>query len=701
LSREAVVQMRLCLSIFIAVVVACTFAIAPIRAQSRYASSDNMSGYVHWIELYDANNSRIDPKADNPPPYSPAKTCGRCHDFNSISHGWHFNATDADTEHGRPGQPWIWSDPRTGTHLPLSYRNWPGTYNPDELGLSRWQVAAKLGGFLPGGGPGATEAMSVKVPPAAGTTADGEPLAGSDPVDRSAFTGDLPVDCMLCHHNPGGGYSPFVWTEQIEDENFAYAPSAAVGIATITGSIRRLKEDFDPAAADASEKLPKVSYEQNRFRSDGKIFFDLIRKPKSDACYYCHTNVASDSVNGSRWLHDEDVHLRAGFQCADCHRNGIDHHTVRGFDSEVHPAGTSVASLSCQGCHVGGDDASTSDDTTLSSAGRLGAPMPAHRGLPPLHFEKMTCTACHSGPAPETTVGRQLNSIAHHLGAHVKRTGEEFPGIVGAVALPVSYSSTKDGAEEAKTYTPHRMMWPSFWATLADDKLSPLNPEVAYELVRKPLKVRPTKEFTEGLSEVKLLLGERKELIGEDRAKLKPEDWTPEEIAKITEAEAKAREVQVNERMAAALANIEVAFPNSTAVFVSGGAGFARDGDSKIKMLEDEQLGEFAKPYAWPLAHNVRPARQALGATGCLECHSDGSTFFGATIQPVGLLPGQKTVAVKAHEMQGADMERLRTWNQLFAGRSVFKILGLIALGLTCVLTLSAVAWNLGSFVRR
>ncbi|MGB7327227.1 MAG: cytochrome c3 family protein, partial [Rubripirellula sp.] len=418
-------------------------------------------------------------------------------------------------------------------------------------------------------------------------------------------------------------------------------------------------------------------------------------------CYYCHTNVQADSVTGDRWLHDEDVHLRAGFDCADCHRNGIDHQTVRGFDGEVHAAGASVASLSCQGCHVGSlnEKDAGKESSAFASPGRMGAPMPAHRGLPPMHFEKMTCTACHSGPAPTDTVGRQLNSIAHQLGKHVKRTGEEFPGIVGAVALPTLDASAGMNSKAAGRYTPHRMMWPSFWATLTEDKLTPLNPEVAYELVRKPLKVR--REFTEELAEVKLSLSERKELIGEDRARMKPEDWTPEEAAKIAEAEGKAREVQVNERMAAALASIEEAYPNKTAIFISGGAGFVRDGESQIKELDADQIGTYAKPYAWPLAHNVRPARQSLGATGCTECHSENATFFNAAVQPVGLLPGQQTLAVKAHELQGADMERLKTWNQLFAGRSVFKILGLIALGLTCVLVLAAVSWNLGNFIRR
>lgn len=683
-------------------------------AQGRYATSDNQSGYVHWIELYDANNRRIDPSAENPPPYSPAKTCGRCHEFDTIAHGWHFNAVDEGAFHGRPGQPLIWSDERTGTHLPLSYRGWQGTFHPEELGLTRWQVAAKLGGFLPGGGIGSAESLAADQQLRAAAESDSEAAADEDEeiVDRSSVTGELLVDCMMCHRNAGSGYSPFVYSEQIEDENFPYAPTAALGLGTVSGSMTRLKDDFDPTAEDAAGKLPKLVYESSKFRSDGKVFFDLVRKPKNDACYYCHTSVSADSVQGTRWLHDEDVHLRAGMACADCHRNGLDHHTVRGYPGEIHAAGRQIASLSCQGCHIG--TAPDLEANILGASGRLGAPKPAHRGIPPLHFSKLSCTACHSGPLPSESLERQIHSIAHHLGAHVKRTGEEAPGIVAAVNLPVdilawqsrptatAQEETEIPEAEATTelvYTPHRLMWPSFWATLRDGELQVLSPEQAYDVIRRPLKVR--RSFTEELAEVKLSLSTRKELLGEERARVKPEETTEAEQRIIAEAEAEQRATQIGEQMSAALAALEEEFPGTQAVFVSGGQAFARKDDVSIEQVDTEALANAAAPYQWPIAHNVRPARQALGAESCLECHHDESLFFQTEIQPVGVLPDQQTVAIKAFDLQQPDMVRLSTWNQLFAGRASFKIAGLVVLLLTCLVVVSAMAWNLGSWFRR
>lgn len=652
--------------------------------ENRYTTSDSMSGYVHWIELFDESRSKIDPNAENPRPYSSEKTCGRCHDYETISHGWHFNSLATDAVHGRPGQPWIWSDERTGTHLPLSYRGWQGTYNPDRLGISRWQVAAKLGPFMPGGGVGSADALAVKV--------------SQEAEDKSAVTGAVPIDCMLCHHRSGSGYSPFEWTEQVKDENFAYAPTAAMGFATVSGNMLRLKEDFDVTAEGAEEKLPRVTYEASKFRADGTVFFDVVRKPESDACYYCHTNMAADVTVGGRWLHDEDVHLRAGFACADCHRNSLNHHTVRGFAGEQHVSGSVAASFSCRGCHM---DEGQSERDPAVVAGRLGAPKPAHLGLPPLHFEKMTCTACHSGPMPGKELERQLNSMAHELGEHVKRTGEETPGILSAVNLPVphagdGHSNGYDGVSQV--YTPHRLMWPSYWGTMRDGQVTVLNPEKAYELVRRPLKVR---DFGEDLAKVSLSLTARKELLGDERARIKEEDRTEQEQAIIAEAEAKERTLQVAERMSGALAAIEEEFPESRAVFVTGGMGYVRSGESDIETIDAEKLAGAADPYAWPVAHNVRPARQALGSTGCTDCHSDTSPYFQVNVTPVGVLPGQVTLGVKAHELQNADRIRLTAWNQMFLGRSLFKLAGLIALGLTCLVALSAIVWNLGSLGRR
>ena len=112
------------------------------------------------------------------------------------------------------------------------------------LGLSRWQVAAKFGAFLPGGGVGSSDSLSLETP------------EGSE--DRLSVTGPLNIDCMICHHATGSGYSPFARAEQVDAQNFAYAATVATGIATISGNMTRLKDDFDRNAEDAAEKTAQA-----------------------------------------------------------------------------------------------------------------------------------------------------------------------------------------------------------------------------------------------------------------------------------------------------------------------------------------------------------------------------------------------------------------------------------------------------------
>jgi hypothetical protein len=597
----------------------------------------------------------------------------------TIAHGYHFQAGDPDVAGGRPGQPWVWSDPRTGTHLPLSYRRWPGTWHPDDLGISRWQMAAQFGGFLPGGGPGS---------PANLTQGSGE--AGGEAnfppaKDRSQITGPLLIDCMLCHHTHGSGYSPFEWTAQIKQENFAYAPVAAMGLAVVTGSLRRLKDDFDPAADGAADQLPQVRYEASRFRSDGRVLFNLVRKPENNACYYCHTHTTADAVKGQRWLHDEDVHLRAGMACVDCHRNGLDHATVRGYTGEVHSAGPAAAALSCRGCHLGSAEAEgpTPLASSLTMAGKLGAPRPLHRGIPPLHFEKMECTACHSGPLPGEPQ-RQLLSAVHHLGDPIKWTGTESPAIEAAVQLRLTAGDDGTGG-----YAPHRSLWPAYWGVRrADGQITPLPPDQAAGWLRRPLKVR--QDFNQEVGEVKLSLAQRRELLGEERAKLDESQWTVAEKEQLRTREEALRQEQIRDRLTQGLAAIQAELPSGQAVFVSGGQ-IHMWFDDQVVTTATESLSDPAAPYLWPIAHNVRPATQALGAKSCTECHSDDAKFFPQTLVGIGVVPGQDVAQIPLPEPLDGDAPRMAAWNQLMQGRAAFKWFSVFAVGAAGLLLLGSV----------
>ena len=340
---------------------------------SRFAHSDSNARYLHHIDLYDANSRKITPESNQP--YSSLKTCGRCHDYETISHGWHFNAFLPDTADGRPGEPWIWTDARTGTQLPLSYRDWQQGFDPRKIGISSFQMTNQFGGRLPGGGLGIAppeqpaEKKTAETSEQKSDDADAVPSedaeAGDEddqqneeppaPVSRWLFSGSLEIDCMACHA-ASGQYDFNLRRDQVEKQNFAWAATAALRLGKIDGDVSRIKDDADPEDDATKDRLPKVTYDASRFGPDGTVFMDLLREPPSNSCYQCHSNrTVGDTGIESRWVHDEDVHLRAGMVCADCHRNGIDHHISRGFQGEENPSGQNVATLSCAGCHLGED----------------------------------------------------------------------------------------------------------------------------------------------------------------------------------------------------------------------------------------------------------------------------------------------------------------------------------------------------------
>ena len=642
-------------------------ALSTLRAAdgSKFAHSDGDARFLHQIHLYDAGSRRIEP--DSTTPYSSSKTCGRCHDYETISHGWHFNAFLTDSADGREGEPWIWTDPRTGTQLPLSYRDWAQTFDPRVIGIDQWDMVKHFGGRIPGGGLGhAPEADEPKE-----EASEAEPAETDSTYSRWPLSGSLEIDCLACH-GVSGSYNFNARREQIAKENFAWAATAAMQVGTVEGDVSRIKDGADPEEDATKDKLPKVTYDASQFAADGTVFVDLVRQPENNACYQCHSNRTVDAAGiEPRWTHDEDIHLRAGMQCIDCHRNGIDHHIVRAYPGEEHPSGESMVTLSCAGCHLGeafvdelgmGTDQAPQEtqDDEISLAGRLGSPHPEHAGLPPLHFEKLSCTACHSGPLPRDEALGIMTSLAHSLGEKGHRIGNELPRIAGPV-----YANGSDG----RVY-PHRVVWPAYWASMVDGKLTPLDPETTYDVTRKALRVR--KDFSTELLMPKLGSSEMKEALGEDRYRVKPEERTEEETAKVEAATKAAGEKLFGEKVAAAIAAIEEELGVEQAVYVSSGYVYASgDEEDTVKKI-DLKDPDSIDMIRWPMAHNVRPAGWSLGITGCVECHNDSGKIFASTVAANGPGPDRgEPIAMAA--IQGVDPNQRLAWNQMFSGRASFK----------------------------
>jgi hypothetical protein len=514
----------------------------------------NRTASVHLLKLYDESGHLITPDDRPLMPFSPKQTCGKCHDYGKVSRGWHFNAADSGAGAGRNGEPWILVDPGAATQVPLSYRNWGGTYRPSDLGLSAFGFLTTFGHHLPGGGVGE------------GSMEPGDYM-------RSQVSGTLEVNCQSCH-NADPAQSQAEYGVQVLRQNFRWAATAASGFATVRGSAGDMPDSYDMYTAvppGESNKLPPtVMYAPSRIDASDRVLFTVPRKMPAGQCAFCHSSKVIDPDRGERWEGEEDVHVAAGMVCVDCHRNGIDHEITRGYEGEAdlrhQPL---VASFTCRGCHLG-----TGLDP-IPHDGRRGAPRPEHRGIPPVHFERLACTACHSGPWPGETTFSVKTSRAHALGIpKADRADDALPHIVTPV-----FAKQSDG-----TFAPHDLIWPAFWAFTINGRLS----------VIPPVRVRPIVSS--------ILLRDTTRRAGR---------WP---LLREREILGILGELRAGDTTA------------GDPLYVSGGMIYSISPAGTLT----KHPGDQARPYAWPIAHDVRPKAQSLGIRGCGDCHATDSPFhFG------------------------------------------------------------------------
>lgn len=573
---------------------------------------------VHLIPLLDEEGQELAPDDKPLLPFSVRQTCtNKCHSYDTIHAGWHFNAVLNSNKPGRTGQPWIYADPATGTQIPLSYRNWPGAVNPAEAGLSSWEFVKLFGRQLPGGHFG-----DAKMPD------------NSNKSMRWLVSGKPEINCLACHDaNPAHDQAEYA--SQITQENFRWAGAATTGFTAITGSAAKMPDTYDYLMPEPPEdpKIipPTVSYHPNSFDGKKRVFFDVIRKVPNERCYFCHsTKIVEETIPG-KWVADEDVHLMAGLRCTDCHRNGLDHAITRGYAGEIQSSTNALVTVSsCEGCHLG------SDTAVKPLAGRFTAPVPKHKGIPLIHFQKMTCTACHSGPWPEKTTHHAKTAQAHGLGNHnVDKSDTAFPHI----QTPVFVKNPEGKIE------PRNAVWPSYWGVMKDGKVRP----IALAIVKQTIPSLPAVK-----------------------------DYTADGWPKYSD-----------EWICQALKAFSNQTKDGKPVFVSAGKVFSLDEKSKLAGADDP----VAKPYSWPVAHDIRPAAQSLGARGCTDCHTSEAPFYFATVALDTPVASEQNRTLAMTSFEGCSNTYIESLAYTFLFRGIFKIYLLIA---GAILSLAVIA----AFVR-
>ena len=512
---------------------------------------------VHLINLIDENGNKIDPNDAFALPFSTKQTCGNeCHNYEKISQGFHFNYHDSNLTNNDPSEPWIYTDPTTLSMIPLSYRKNSGTFTPDEVKLSPMQFLFRFGPYYPGG-----------------DISEFDSLEHPDNFIRWMVSGKLEANCLICH-DTDPYYDRAEYAGNIRKQNFKWAAAASSSLTEFKGNASKMPDNYDiynlttvQTIDQRSSSPPKLKYDKSKFNSDNKVYFNVSKNIPNENCYYCHSSFVTDNNFDNQWKTEQDVHIKAGISCVDCHRNGLDHNMLKGVKND------NIAdsdAFSCEGCHV----QNTDDGNPIN--GNLGAPIPEHAGIPPIHFEKLSCTTCHSGNWPAEQTNFVKTSRNHFLGMHgTNKSPDVFPHISTNVLIESNLNMLE----------PRNVIWPSYWGEKNGDNILPLPLDFIEQTIRPMLALDSLVNFGEWPS------------ISDSLASFILDSLKSFEIVK------------------------------GIPVLVTGGKVFSVEEEKLVSRLDPQALS-----YSWRTSHTVRPASQALGVNGCQDCHSIGSPFFSGDV---------------------------------------------------------------------
>jgi len=523
------------------------------------------------IFLYDSEFNVINPVTGQnaSKPFSVKNTCGTCHDYDTITKGFHFQAgwNKASDDFGKKyGRPWDLSDGFMGRWYPYAFRQLAKKHNrtPDEIDLTVYEFVGfsragpeepPCGACHPGGGgleydrDGQRYDERLRREPSLRETLDGDYYRSQ--WDKS---GVVEADCLLCHL-PGYDFEERI--RQLEAGNYQWAVVAASRLAIVEGAVK-------------DGQTPVVKYNLRYFNADGSLTLPIAWPPPSENCLYCHSR-SDIKKRGFSWndIHNPDIHSQQGLACAACHPSELDHNFARGDEnvSTVSPE-TKNTIRKCADCH---------------STGFLGATVPRHRTVRPFHLQRLSCEACHI-PA--------LHRVAA-LGVETSTGQLQFtpnPPEAKAFGEVALWRPVYERREQKRIY-PLNSVLVAWWGNLDKDGiLYPLflrEHEAAWRLYADKVK--------------------------DDDGDGKPEVNSAEEI--LAGLRAFAQSLAGNRR-----------FQRIHPVFVRGGKAWHLDEQGRLATLDYDLTGLWRVEFS--INHNVAPARMALGATGCLDCHKAEADFF-------------------------------------------------------------------------
>jgi len=563
-------------------------------------------------EAGDAINPITGENADQP--YSPRRTCGACHDYAKITKGFHFQQ-GADESPPKPlGEraQWVstpgnyggaWCSPAP-LYPYLSVKRNSDSHLIDMTSFTF--ITQGCGQCHPGGGPLEHDREGKRydawmADPASGFSPGGENNFDGDYYRaRWSESGVLEADCLLCHLP---SYDFNERNKQLSALNFRWAPTAAAGLAKVEGAV-------------ADSKPVTVAYEKSKFNAEGRVSLPMVVSPRNETCLQCHAQPGWKK-RGEDFRARTDVHLRAGMRCVDCHPAGsrADDPRIRG--REVHQ----VAKGDDPGGKVRDDlDNTMRDCASCHATRKFGAPLAHHAGLPPLHLQRISCQTCHVPEKIVMPIQVQASDV-FNPDALIKPGGKQlwtFYGIDGiyrnhyGVLNMMGYDDKPSenfrpvlARYKGKIYPVNRVhsSWPAL-ETKGQPGLMQPRPADIYQMWKahrdNPLRYPELDTITDDNGD---------KIIEVNR---------PEEIEALIAA--------VTHHLTA----IGYPLAGKRVVWVMNNRVYSSGNEYRELPMEPWEASPYGNVHKYN--HDVQPARAALGANGCGDCHRAGAPFFEASV---------------------------------------------------------------------
>ena len=600
------------------------------------------SGVCPPFYLYDEEGNIIDPvnNINAEKPYSPRQTCGKCHNYEKITQGFHFQQGKDETATGTFAERYQWvSNPGNYggnwcSPAPLyNYLSKKTNTSSKEMDMTSFTfITNGCGTCHPGGGPLEYDREGFRYDRLMDSLK--YTAGGTNNFDGDYFqahwnrSGVIEADCNLCHL-PEYDYKGR--NEHLAKFNFRWMATVGSGLALVEGSI---KDTIDI----------KVKYNLSKFGPDGKVSMHIVREPRNETCLNCHSK-PQWKKRGSSFTEFTDVHIAKGVKCVDCHVSGSMASDARIKGKEVHQFGK-------------GDDPSgwvrNDLDNTMRTCtdchttGYLNAPIAKHLWLPDLHLDKLSCQACH---IPERKVKSALVQVSDVLNPGTK------------ITPPAKYVWTF--YDQNMNYWNHYGELTMF--TAKDQPSDPFIPQYA----KYKGKIFPVNSvhsawpaiYTEskpGLGQPKMKdiygmwITHRKDnskysglsKITDNNSDTIPEVNTPEEIDAFINS------------VTACLNDLGYDLKGKKVVWVNNDRMYFNSTDYKILEKESWESSPYASVYKY--SHDVFPANAGLGINGCTDCHSLNSDLFYRQIVKYPF--GEDGNPVTESQYKRLDMSGLMVW---------------------------------------